>query len=104
MAMNKVIRRCYVLNEVEVPMNTIKAGDIFRMSKASSSDPIDEDQWMFADEDANINQDFDDQVAVKATPIMFVGRPFHYKAPCNRHNKNIQDLKDQPLENECGAV
>lgn len=43
------VRRCFVLTEVEVPMNMLKAGDVFRLT----GDPQDnEDQLYIAESDA----------------------------------------------------
>lgn len=43
-------RKCYVLREVEIPMESLKPGDVFRLEAASEEDKkhLDETQWQIA--------------------------------------------------------
>jgi hypothetical protein len=43
-----VFRKCFVLQEIEVNLGDVKAGDIFRMGKASEDDCVNESEWWIA--------------------------------------------------------
>ena len=66
------LRKCYVLREIEVSgLADVKKGDIFRMSKCSPRDPVSEDEWCIADQDAAPHKPRGNSV-VTCTRISFV--------------------------------
>jgi len=46
------LRKCFVLKEVEIDMDKLKKGDVFRLGKASQEDCVNEDQWSLAKTDS----------------------------------------------------
>ena len=52
-----LFRKCFVLREVEIPMEELRRGDIFRQGKASPSDCCDEYDYNVANNDAILSPD-----------------------------------------------
>jgi len=66
-------RKCYVLREVQVDMDSLKKGDVFRLDKASPTDVVNEVQWSVANEDAKMCEPKGNTI-VQATLIAFVAQ------------------------------
>ena len=49
--METLYRKCFVLREIQIPMEELIKGDVFRLEKASTLDCLDENKYSIATED-----------------------------------------------------
>lgn len=71
--METKFRKCYVLREVQIDMDSLKKGDMFRLDKASPTDVVNDVQWSLANEDAKMCEPNGNAI-VQATLIAFVAQ------------------------------
>lgn len=106
------VRPCFILREVQIPMEKVQAGDIFRLGKASDTDDVDEFDYFVATTDARPHKI--GKIQVEATEIkMKTHKPLRWgmntkllerlKAPPRFSTTAFNDERDKCCGGKCGG-